>query len=124
MSNQQKIYKLGVGGGGGAFSYGKDGFLYKKNGNVGARRSTKFNPGGNSNSNASNYSYNKYSPGNSGIGGQSIAVRRAKNKHAVICSPNQPCGEFYNSLGKDNTSNKNIGRNNHNKPNYPIYPIF
>jgi len=85
------------------------GFLYKKNTGTGARRSTKMAPGGNTTCNGPTYIYNKYNPGNTGIGAQSTAVRRAKNIKAAVCGPKIPCGQFYNYLGRyDNyTSNPN-----------------
>lgn len=88
----------------GQFWYGSTtnfpGFLYKKNVGVGARRSTKFSPGGNSNTNTYQYSYNKYTPG-SGIGASSIANRRAKNRLATLChGVNRNCGQFYTYLGR------------------------
>lgn len=85
----------------GSFWYGPYGFLYKKNTGVGARRNPKYGLICNS----PQYLYNKYSPGQSGVGAQSTAVRRAKNHRAVICtgaygvSPNHACGTFYNTLG-------------------------
>ena len=97
----------------GQFWYGRStnfpGFLYKKNTGVGARKSTKMAPGGNTTCNGPTYIYNKYNPGNTGIGAQSTAVRRAKNIKAAVCGPKIPCGQFYNYLGRyDNyTSNPN-----------------
>lgn len=90
----------------GQFWYGSQinfpGFLYKKNVGVGVRRSTRFVPGGTITCNASSYSYNKFRPG-SGVGASSIAVRRAKNIHATICSGvNSQCGAFFNALGNRN----------------------
>jgi len=84
----------------GQFWYGKGGFSYKKNTGVGGRKNppiglitgipadvnTKFVYG-------------------SGVGGLSTAVRRAQLKHAIICSPERPCGRFLSRLGihpKDN----------------------
>lgn len=109
------VQRLAVGGGGGAFWFGVDGFLYKRKGGGGARRSTKMAPGGNTTCNGPTYIYNKYNPGNTGIGAQSTAVRRAKNIKAAVCGPKIPCGQFYNYLGRyDNyTSNPN---------GYFIYP--
>ena len=46
--------------------------------------STKMGPGGNTTSNTSPYSYNKYKPG-TGVGASSIAIRRAKNRVAAGC---------------------------------------
>ncbi len=85
------------------------GFLYKKNTGVGARKSTKMAPGGNTTCNGPTYIYNKNNPGNTGIAAQSTAVRRAKNIKAAVCGPKIPCGQFYNYLGRyDNyTSNPN-----------------
>ena len=102
-------------GGGGSFWFGVDGFLFKRKGGGGARRSTKMAPGGNTTCNGPTYIYNKYNPGNTGIGAQSTAVRRAKNIKAAVCGPKIPCGQFYNYLGLyDNyTGNPN---------GYVIYP--
>jgi len=91
----------------GPFWYGSTtnfpGFLYKKNVGVSGRRSTKFNPGGNIACNTSTYSYNKYTPGSSGVGASSIANRRAKNRLASVnCGPNSNCGQFYQYLGRYN----------------------
>ena len=104
-----------VSGGGGSFWFGMDGFLFKRKGGGGARRSTKMAPGGNTTCNGPTYIYNKYNPGNTGIGAQSTAVRRAKNIKAAVCGPKIPCGQFYNYLGLyDNyTGNPN---------GYVIYP--
>jgi hypothetical protein len=104
-----------ISGGGGAFWFGEYGFLYKRKGGGGARRSTKMAPGGNTTCNGPTYIYNKYNPGNTGIGAQSTAVRRAKNIKAAVCGPKIPCGQFYNYLGLyDNyTGNPN---------GYVIYP--
>lgn len=90
------------GGGGGSFWYGPYGFLYKKKGGAGGRR----NPPYGMICGQPQYLYNKYTPGQSGVGAQSIAVRRAKNHRAVICrgaygySPDHSCGAFYNYLGQ------------------------
>ena len=77
----------------GSFWYGKSigfpGFLYKKNIGVGAKKSTKMGPGGLC-TNSTNIN-NKYIPG-SGIGGNSIATRRAKMRLATSC-------KFYPQLG-------------------------
>lgn len=96
----------------GNFWYGNrtnfPGFLYKKNVGVGARRSTKFGPGGNITCNKQVYLYNKFKPGTGGVGAISTANRRAKNRLATVCQGNQ-CGQFYTYLGRyDNyTSNPN-----------------
>lgn len=98
----------------GQFWYGSTtqfpGFLYKKNLGVGGKRSTQFTAGGNINTNTSQYIYNKYSPGSSGVGASSIATRRAKNRLASVCgNTNHKCGAFYQNLGRYNnyTSNPN-----------------
>jgi hypothetical protein len=87
----------------GQFWYGKSinfpGFLYKKNVGVGGRRSTKFNPGGNTTCNKSRHLYNKYKPGTGGVGANSIATRRAKNRHATVCEYSN-CFPCYMSLGQ------------------------
>ena len=89
----------------GQFWYGSTtnfpGFLYKKNVGVAARRSTKFSPGGNTNCNTYQYLYNKYTPGQGGVGASSIANRRAKNRLASVCDgENRKCGQFYTYLGR------------------------
>jgi len=89
----------------GQFWYGNTtnfpGFLYKKNVGVGGRRSTKFAAGGNVGCNTYQYLYNKYTPGQSGIGASSIANRRAKNRLASVCNgENRKCGNFYTYLGR------------------------
>jgi hypothetical protein len=86
------------------------GFLYKKNVGVGARRSTKFAPGGNITCNGPQYIYNKYTPGSNGVGATSTSNRRAKNRLASVCGGvNRKCGAFYTYLGRyDNyTENPN-----------------
>jgi len=90
----------------GSFWYGKSigfpGFLYKQNTGVACKKSTKFIPGGSAVSNTYQDVNNKYKAGNSGIGGQSIATRRAKNRLAAVCATSSspiPCGRFYNRLG-------------------------
>jgi hypothetical protein len=86
------------------------GFLYKKNVGVGARRSTKFTPGGNVTCNSYQYLYNKYTPGSNGIGATTTSNRRAKNRLASVCGGvNRKCGAFYTYLGRyDNyTENPN-----------------
>ena len=93
------VLRLPVGGGGGSFWFGREGFLFKGKGGGGARRSTKMAPGGNTTCNGPTYIYNKYNPGNTGVGAQSTAVRRAKNIKAAVCGPKIPCGQFYNYLG-------------------------
>ena len=96
----------------GQFWYGKQvnfpGFLYKRNNNVGGRRSTKFAAGGNITTNTYQYMYNKYKPGTGGVGASSIANRRAKNRLATVCLE-QNCFKCYNTLGQysNYTSNPN-----------------
>lgn len=91
----------------GQFWFGKYGFLYKKNVGVGGRRTTQFRSS--ALCNTPQYLYNKYSPGQSGVGAQSVSNRRAKNRLATICSAEKPCGKFYPYLGRyDNyTENPN-----------------
>lgn len=92
----------------GQFWYGSTtnfpGFLYKKNVGVGGRRSTKFAAGGNSTTNTNQYLYNKYKPGQGGIGASSIANRRAKNRLATICNKTgeNNCYPCYKTLGQYN----------------------
>ena len=87
----------------GNFWYGNStnfpGFLYKKNVGVGGRRSTKMSPGGNITCNNSTYLYNKYKPGQGGVGASSIANRRAKNRLATVCE-GQKCFPCYMTLGQ------------------------
>jgi len=95
----------------GQFWYGSSinfpGFLYKKNVGVGARRSTKFNPGGNTTCNGSTYIYNKYKPGTGGVGASSISNRRAKNRLATSCGLQNRCFPCYNTLGQYNNYTNN-----------------
>lgn len=90
----------------GQFWYGSTtnfpGFLYKKNVGVGGRRSTKFAAGGNSSTNTYQYMYNKYKPGQGGVGASSIATRRAKNRQATICNGVNDCYPCYMTLGQYN----------------------
>jgi len=113
----------------GQFWYGSTtgfpGFLYKKNVGVGARRSTKFAPGGNTTCNTYQYLYNKYSPGQSGVGASSIATRRAKNRLASVCGGvNNKCGQFYTYLGRYNSYTENQNGYFPYPPNqYPGKPL-
>jgi uncharacterized repeat protein (TIGR02543 family) len=85
----------------GGGSMGFPGFLYKKNTGVGGRLSTKMAPGGNTTCNGPTYIYNKFKPGGGGIGASSIANRRAKNRLATICGPqNNKCFPCYTTLGQ------------------------
>ena len=79
----------------GSFSYGPYGFLYKKNTGVGVRRNPKIGLI----CGQKTYLYNKFSPGQSGVGALNTSVRRSKNRLATICTGKQPCGSFYNTLG-------------------------
>ena len=81
----------------GQFWVGDFGFLYKKNVGVGGRRTTQFRSS--ASCNTPQYLYNKYSPGQGGVGAQSTSNRRAKNRLATICNQNQTCGKFYPYLG-------------------------
>ncbi len=94
---------FGSGPSNGQFWYGSQtnfpGFLYKKNVGVGGRRSTKMGPGGNITCNSSTYLYNKYKPGQGGVGASSIANRRAKNRLATVCNE-QKCFPCYSTLGQ------------------------
>lgn len=82
----------------GQFWFGQQGFLYKKNVGVGARKSTLMGPG--LSSNQPTYIYNKYSPGGGGVGASSVANRRAKNRLATNCGPNKKCFPCYTTLGQ------------------------
>jgi hypothetical protein len=94
---------FGSGPSNGQFWYGSTtnfpGFLYKKNVGVGGRRSTKMGAGGNITCNSATYLYNKYKPGQGGVGASSIANRRAKNRLATICTE-QKCFPCYMTLGQ------------------------
>jgi hypothetical protein len=88
-----------ISGGGGAFWFGREGFLFKSKGGGGARRSTKMAPGGNTTCNGPSYIYNKFKPGGGGVGASSVANRRAKNRLATVCS-GQKCFPCYPTLGQ------------------------
>jgi hypothetical protein len=91
-----------ISGGGGAFWFGRDGFLFKGKGGGGARRSTKMAPGGNTTCNGPTYIYNKYKPGGGGVGASSVANRRAKNRLATSCGDqnSNKCFPCYTTLGQ------------------------
>jgi hypothetical protein len=88
----------------GSFWYGRSigfpGFSYKKNTGVGARKSTKMGAGGNTTCNGYTYLYNKYKPGQGGVGASSIANRRAKNRLATVCNGVNNCFPCYTTLGQ------------------------
>ena len=106
--------------GGGNYYYGKYGFLYKQKPPGGARKSTKFGAGGGATTNGKTTLFNKYKSGDTGIGRQPTALRRAKNNRATVCVDNN-CGKFFNTLGRDDNYSKNLGMNNmYNRPNYPL----
>jgi hypothetical protein len=75
------------------------GFLYKKNVGVGGRRSTQFTPGGSITCNQPNEFWNKYKPGNGGVGASSVSTRRAKMRLATVCDQQGLCGNYYKYLG-------------------------
>jgi hypothetical protein len=86
----------------GQFWYGGNnfpGFLFKKNNGVGARKSTQFTPGGTIICNQPNEFWNKYKPGTGGVGASTVSNRRAKNRHATVCT-NQKCFPCYMTLGQ------------------------
>ena len=87
----------------GNYYFGQTGFFYKKQVGVGGRKNPKYGVI----CNQPQYLYNKYKPGISGVGAQSTANRRAKNRLATVCRgavPSNPggpvCGDFYNYLGR------------------------
>ena len=94
------------------------GFLYKRNLGAGARRSTQLTPGGTLITNQPNEFWNKYTPG-AGVGGSSVATRRAKMRLATSCTNGQQCSRFYSQLGQDQ-----IRPSIYNNPgsNLSVYP--
>ena len=78
----------------GNFYYGKDGFFYKKMTAGGARRNF---PIGAICSQPQDIN-NSYVPG-AGVGGTSIATRRAKLIRATKCYGGKTCGRFFTYLG-------------------------
>lgn len=74
---------------------GPYGFLYKKYGGGGGRR----NPSYGLICNRPTDIFNKFQPGGGGIGGNSVATRRAKNRRATICQGNT-CFPCYMTLGQ------------------------
>ena len=110
--------------GGGSLYYGDYGFLYKQKPAGGGRRSTKFGAGGGTTTNGPTTFFNKYKGGDTGIGRQPTALRRAKNNRATVCG-DKKCGNFFNTLGRDDNYSKNMGMNNmYNRSNYTIFPVF
>lgn len=69
------------------------GFLYKRNLGVGSRRSTQFVPGGSRVSNQTDKLWNNYTPG-AGVGGSSIATRRAKMLRSTACVDGHHCSQY------------------------------
>ena len=121
---------FGSGPSNGQFWYGSTtnfpGFLYKKNVGVGGRRSTKMNPGGGITCNSSTYLYNKYKPGQGGVGASSMSNRRAKNRLATICASSNKCFPCYTTLGQysNYTHNPNGFIPCPNIPVTPTPPIY
>jgi len=94
-----------VGNSGGQFWFGTQGFLYKKNTAIGARRSTRMNAGGNTICNQPTYLYNKFKPGTGGVGASNISNRRARNRTATVCSKKKTvCDTGLTRLGLYNNS--------------------
>jgi len=87
-----KIPNIGSGGGGQLW-YGPYGFLHKRKGGGGARKNPPYGLICNQTTNI----WNKYISG-AGVGGVSVANRRAKLIHATSCNKNQKCGQFYRNL--------------------------
>ena len=80
--------------GGGQLWYGPYGFLYKKKGAAGGRKNPSYGVICNQPQNV----WNKYTSG-AGVGGISVANRRAKLRLATSCNTTQRCGPFYKNLG-------------------------
>ena len=99
------------------------GFLYKKNLGAGARRSTQFTPGGTLITNQPNEFWNKYTPG-SGVGGSSVATRRAKMRLATSCANGQQCGRFYTQLGQNQIRPSQYTNPGSNLSVYPPVPNY
>lgn len=114
-----------IGNKSGGFYFGSHGFLYKKNTGVGGRRSTRIFPGGGSRTCVGSVCppksdlYNKYKAGDTYIGAQPTAIRRAKNIRATVCG-NNTCSKVYNRLGVNQYTN--VGLNIHYPKTYPIFP--
>jgi hypothetical protein len=78
----------------GNFYYGKSGFQYKNNGGGGVRRNFALDLMANQQQDINNV----YVPG-AGVGGTSIATRRAKLIRATKCYGGHKCGRFFTYLG-------------------------
>jgi hypothetical protein len=95
--------------GGGQLWYGPYGFLYKKKGGAGGRKNPSYGVICNQPQNVNN----KYISG-SGVGGNSVANRRAKLRLATSCNKSQMCGPFY----------KNLSMNQQVPSPYTVYTNF
>jgi len=93
------MYGIGTSSNGQFWFGNTNGFLFKKNGAVGSRKSTQMTPGGNITCNKETYLYNKYKPGTGGIGASSTSNRRARNRRATVCN-GPTCTPCYMSLGQ------------------------
>jgi hypothetical protein len=78
----------------GNFYFGKDGFFYKKHQKIGARKNPPIGIICNQPQNV----WNKYVPG-SGVGGHSVATRRAALYRATKPVYNAPFGQCITTLG-------------------------
>ena len=83
-----------------------------------SKKSTQFTPGGGLITNQPNEFWNKYTPG-SGVGGSSVANRRARMIRSTSCTNGQQCGKFYTQLGQNQ-----IRPSIYNNPgsNLSVYP--
>lgn len=90
----------------GNFYYGKDGFFYKKNQNIGAR----WNPSIGLICNQPQNIYNSFVSG-SGVGAVTTANRRAKLIHATKCLPDGTCNTRLGLYSKYNTGNPTFAFN-------------
>ena len=125
MSNYKSSFSTGSNSNG-QFWFGGNtfpGFLFKKNTGVGGRRSTKFNPGGNTTCNQTRNLWNKYIPG-SGVGASSVATRRHKLINATSCNATQQCGRFYVQLGQNQIRPSQYNNYRSNLSVYPRTPLY
>jgi len=120
------IVHNGIGNKSGGIYYGRTGFLYKKNTGVGGRRSSRFIPGGGARTCIGSVCppkstfFNKYKAGDTYIGAQPTAIRRAKNIRATVCGEgSHKCSESFNRLGVNKYNN--IGMSQQYNQIYPIY---